>query len=73
LIVSFRKAAWLLHKGPDIVPIPGTKRRKYVEENVAAADVSLTSDEMAMLDMALAPEKVAGPRYAPMQMAQLDR
>src|SRR5438067_4533950 len=48
--------AWLLHKGPDIVPIPGTKRRKYLEENVAAADVRLMPNEMAALDAALAPE-----------------
>jgi aryl-alcohol dehydrogenase-like predicted oxidoreductase len=65
--------AWLLHKGPDIVPIPGTKRRKYLEENVAAADVSLTSGEMATLDAALAPEKVSGPRYGAKLMAQVDR
>ncbi|HUF25410.1 MAG TPA: aldo/keto reductase [Gemmatimonadaceae bacterium] len=65
--------AWLLHKGDDIVPIPGTKRRTYIEENVAAADVRLTPDEMATLDAALAPEKVSGPRYAPAQMAQVDR
>jgi aryl-alcohol dehydrogenase-like predicted oxidoreductase len=48
--------AWLLHKGDDIVPIPGTKRRTYLEENVAAADIALTPDEMAALDAALAPE-----------------
>jgi aryl-alcohol dehydrogenase-like predicted oxidoreductase len=65
--------AWLLHKGPDIVPIPGTKRRSYLEENVAAADVRLTPNEMASLDAALAPEKVAGPRYGEKQMAQVDR
>jgi aryl-alcohol dehydrogenase-like predicted oxidoreductase len=65
--------AWLLHKGPDIVPIPGTKRRKYLEENVAAADVRLARDEMAALDAALAPEKVAGPRYSEKSMAQVDR
>jgi len=65
--------AWLLHKGPDIVPIPGTKRRKYLEENVAAADVRLSRDEMATLDAALAPEKVSGPRYGEKLMAQLDR
>jgi aryl-alcohol dehydrogenase-like predicted oxidoreductase len=65
--------AWLLHKGPDMVPIPGTKRRKYLEENVAAADVRLSDEEMAMLDAALAPEKVAGPRYNARQMAQVDR
>lgn len=65
--------AWLLHKGDDIVPIPGTKRRKYLEENVAAADLELTRGEMATLDEALAPEKVSGPRYAPAQQAQVDR
>jgi aryl-alcohol dehydrogenase-like predicted oxidoreductase len=65
--------AWLLHKGDDIVPIPGTKRRKYLEENVAAGDVRLTADEMATLDAALAPGKVSGPRYAPAQQAQVDR
>jgi aryl-alcohol dehydrogenase-like predicted oxidoreductase len=65
--------AWLLHKGPDIVPIPGTKRRKYLEENVGAVSVRLTAEEMAELDAALAPEKVAGPRYGAQQMAQVDR
>ena len=65
--------AWLLHKGSDIVPIPGTKRRTYLEENVAAADVVLTPTEMAALDAALAPERVAGPRYGEKQMAQIDR
>jgi aryl-alcohol dehydrogenase-like predicted oxidoreductase len=65
--------AWLLQKGDDIVPIPGTKRRKYLEENVAAADVSLTREDMAALDAALAPEKVAGPRYGEKAMAQVDR
>ena len=65
--------AWLLHKGDDVVPIPGTKRRKYLEENVRAADVSLTSEEMRALDAALAPGKVSGPRYAPAQLAQVDR
>ena len=65
--------AWLLHKGSDIVPIPGTKRRTYLEENVGAADVSLSADEMAALDDALAPEKVSGPRYNPRQMATVDR
>ncbi len=65
--------AWLLHKGDDIVPIPGTKRRRYLEENVAAADVELTRDEMLLLDAALAPDKIAGPRYAAERMAQVDR
>jgi len=65
--------AWLLHKGEDIVPIPGTKRRTYLEENVGAADVSLSAREMAELDAALAPERVSGPRYGPKAAAQVDR
>jgi aryl-alcohol dehydrogenase-like predicted oxidoreductase len=65
--------AWLLHKGEDIVPIPGTKRRKYLEENVAAAALTLTAAEIEELDRALAPEKVAGPRYNPQLMATIDR
>jgi aryl-alcohol dehydrogenase-like predicted oxidoreductase len=65
--------AWLLHKGEDIVPIPGTKRRQYLEENVAAAEVRLTPNDLAQLDTALAPGKVAGPRYAPAQQATVDR
>lgn len=65
--------AWLLHKGPDVVPIPGTKRRKYLEENVGAVDVRLTRDEMAALDSALAPGKVSGPRYNARQQAMVDR
>jgi len=65
--------AWLLHKGQDIAPIPGTKRRTYLEENVAAADVRLTRDDMAALDAALSPDKIAGPRYNERQMAHVDR
>jgi aryl-alcohol dehydrogenase-like predicted oxidoreductase len=65
--------AWLLHKGGDLVPIPGTKRRSYLEENVAAADVSLSADEMMQLDAALTAGQVAGARYGAKQMAQLDR
>src|SRR3954465_8268170 len=55
--------AWLLHKGDDVVPIPGTKRRKYLEENIASVAINLSAQEMEELDRALAPEKVAGPRY----------
>lgn len=65
--------AWLLHKGDDVVPIPGTKRRGRLEENVAAADVRLTPDELATLDAALAPDKVSGPRYNERQQAMVDR
>ena len=65
--------AWLLHKGDRLVPIPGTKRRKYLEENVAAAGLALSAAEIAELDRALAPGKVAGPRYNEQLMATIDR
>jgi aryl-alcohol dehydrogenase-like predicted oxidoreductase len=65
--------AWLLHKSDDVVPIPGTKRRSYLEENVVAAAVELNPAEMAALDDALAPENVAGPRYNSTLMATVDR
>jgi aryl-alcohol dehydrogenase-like predicted oxidoreductase len=65
--------AWLLHKGADIVPIPGTKRRKYLEENVAAAAIQLDPSQMKMLDDALAPGKISGKRYAESVMAAIDR
>jgi aryl-alcohol dehydrogenase-like predicted oxidoreductase len=65
--------AWLLHKGPDLVPIPGTKRVKYLEENVAAASISLDPAQMTTLDDALAPEKISGPRYNPTVMSMIDR
>jgi aryl-alcohol dehydrogenase-like predicted oxidoreductase len=65
--------AWLLHKGPDIVPIPGTKRVEYLEENAAAASISLDAASMSALDDALAPEKISGPRYNPTVMSMIDR
>ncbi|HEV2446514.1 MAG TPA: aldo/keto reductase [Candidatus Sulfopaludibacter sp.] len=65
--------AWILHKGSDIVPIPGTKRRTYLEENVRAADVTLTAQEMARLDASLAPGEVAGARYNERLMGYIDR
>jgi aryl-alcohol dehydrogenase-like predicted oxidoreductase len=65
--------AWLLNKGKEIVPIPGTKRRKYLEENVAAEAVQLDPAQMKVLDDALAPGKVSGKRYADRTMATIDR
>ncbi|MBV8866959.1 MAG: aldo/keto reductase [Acidobacteriaceae bacterium] len=65
--------AWLLHKGDDIVPIPGTKRRTYLEENIAAVSLMLTPDEMSQLDHALRPEAVSGPRYNERMMAMVER
>jgi aryl-alcohol dehydrogenase-like predicted oxidoreductase len=65
--------AWLLHKGPSVVPIPGTKRRPYLEDNVAAATISLSATDMKTLEDALAPNKVAGPRYSDTMMSLVDR
>ena len=55
--------AWVLAKGDDIVPIPGTKRRKYLEENIKAADITLTADEVAEIDGIFPPDSTAGSRY----------
>lgn len=63
--------AWLLDRGEDIVPIPGTKRRTYLRENGAAADVRLTPDDRKYLDEALPP--VAGARYSEQAMKMIDR
>jgi len=65
--------AWLLHKGDDIVPIPGTKRRRYLEENVAAAAIQLGAEDIRKLDTALQSQQVAGQRYSEKQMATVDR
>jgi aryl-alcohol dehydrogenase-like predicted oxidoreductase len=63
--------AWLLAQGGDIVPIPGTKRRAYLEQNCAALDVALTADEIAALSQAFPPGATAGNRYPDKQMATL--
>lgn len=55
--------AWLLAQGNDVAPIPGTKRRAYLAENLGAVDVSLSADELAALDEAFPPDAVAGQRY----------
>jgi len=65
--------AWLLHKNAHVVPIPGTKRRTYLEENIAAASIALTAAQMKALDDALAPGKISGPRYNERMMALVDR
>ena len=65
--------AWVLAQGEDIVPIPGTKRQKYLEENVRAVDVKLSKDDLAALD-ALAPHgAAAGERYDERGMAAVGR
>jgi aryl-alcohol dehydrogenase-like predicted oxidoreductase len=65
--------AWVLHQSPTFVPIPGTKRRTYLEENVAAAAISLDAAELQRLSDALAPDKVSGPRYSAGFMSTVDR
>ncbi|MBS1822739.1 MAG: aldo/keto reductase [Acidobacteria bacterium] len=63
--------AWVLSKGDDMAPIPGTKRRKYLEENAAAADIKLTPAEVAELEAALPAGEIAGERYNEAQMARI--
>ena len=65
--------AWLLAQGEDIVPIPGTKRRKYLEENAAAVDLALSKDEIAEISMAAPPGAASGTRYALAAMPSLNR
>ncbi|WP_237479157.1 aldo/keto reductase [Lichenibacterium dinghuense] len=65
--------AWVLAQGDDIVPIPGTKRRTYLEENLGALDVALTPDDLARLDRALPPGAAAGTRYPAAQMQAVHR
>jgi len=65
--------AWVLAKGDDVVPIPGTKRRKYLEENAAAATVKLSPAEVAELEAAVPPDAVAGGRYSDASMKTIDR
>ncbi|MEI8269088.1 MAG: aldo/keto reductase [Acidimicrobiaceae bacterium] len=64
--------AWVLAKGEDIVPIPGTKRRKWLRENVGALDVVLTNDEVAALEAAVPREKVVGDRYSALSATTLN-
>jgi aryl-alcohol dehydrogenase-like predicted oxidoreductase len=65
--------AWVLAQGEDIVPIPGTKRRNYLEENVAALDVKLTKDDLRRIDEVFPPEAAAGERYPEHVMALVER
>src|SRR5579863_6553210 len=61
--------AWVLAQGDDIVPIPGTKRRKYLEENAAAEAVHLTAEDLQRIDEVFPPEAAAGKRYPEHMMA----
>ncbi len=65
--------AWVLSKGEDVIPIPGTKRRTYLEENAAAADIHLTPAEVEELEAAIPADEVVGDRYTPASMQTIDR
>ncbi|ROU08749.1 aldo/keto reductase [Lysobacter enzymogenes] len=65
--------AWVLAQGEHIVPIPGTKRRKYLDDNLGAVEVTLTADELARLDAVFAPGAAAGERYTEAGMAMIGR
>jgi aryl-alcohol dehydrogenase-like predicted oxidoreductase len=65
--------AWLLAQGEDIVPIPGTKHRKYLEENIAAAAVQISPAEMVEITAALPRDAASGERYPAYMMAFLNR
>jgi aryl-alcohol dehydrogenase-like predicted oxidoreductase len=64
--------AWLLAKGHEIVPIPGTKRRRYLEENVRAMEIALSEEDLAALEEAFPSESVAGARYPPESMRLIE-
>ncbi|MEP9354727.1 aldo/keto reductase [Xanthobacter sp. KR7-65] len=64
--------AWILNKQDNVIPIPGTKRIKYLQENVAAAAIRLSAEEVAALDALFAPEGVAGTRYPEAGMAMVN-
>jgi aryl-alcohol dehydrogenase-like predicted oxidoreductase len=64
--------AWLLHQGPDVIPIPGTKRISYLEQNAAAADMNLDADTLVALDAAVPRGAAAGDRYPEQLMSRLD-
>jgi aryl-alcohol dehydrogenase-like predicted oxidoreductase len=66
LAASQLALAWLLHQGDDIVPIPGTKRREYLEENVAAVGISLTDEELRRIDEVAPKGAASGERYSDM-------
>ena len=65
--------AWLLAQGPGIVPIPGTKSRKHLEDNLGAVDVGLTDIDLSRLGDAFARERILGERYTADKAALIDR
>jgi aryl-alcohol dehydrogenase-like predicted oxidoreductase len=65
--------AWVLAQGEDIVPIPGTKHRKYLEENAAAVDLSLSEGQLTQLSEVFPPDAAAGERYVPAMQALVNQ
>jgi len=65
--------AWVLAQGEDIVPIPGTKRRKYLQENIGALDLDLTSNDLERIDEIAPKDAFAGSRYPEAMMKLLNR
>ena len=65
--------AWLLGQGKDIVPIPGTKRRKYLEENIGAISISLSQDELARISEAIPPGAASGTRYPQQALSAVNK
>ncbi|MFD0416348.1 aldo/keto reductase [Streptomyces sp. NPDC127108] len=65
--------AWVQHRGDDVVPIPGTRRQKYLEENLAAATLELSPDELAAIEAAAPADRVAGTRYDENSLAAVDK
>ena len=65
--------AWLLARGEDIVPIPGTKRRKYLEENAGAVDITLTGEDLRRIEEAIPRGSAAGERYSEQMMRTVNR
>ena len=65
--------AWVLAQGKDVIPIPGTKRRKYLEENAAAASLALSPEEVAELEAAIPQDEIFGERYMEANLKAIDR
>jgi aryl-alcohol dehydrogenase-like predicted oxidoreductase len=64
--------AWVMAQGEDVIPIPGTKRRKYLEQNIGALDVALSREELGRIDRILPPGAASGPRYHEAGMATIN-
>jgi aryl-alcohol dehydrogenase-like predicted oxidoreductase len=64
--------AWLLHKDSKLIPIPGTQNIHHLEDNIAAADVVLSAEQMQQLDALINPQTVKGPRYNALNASEVD-